>query len=63
MMEDTLADRPLCAVQCASCVRIHHDYNSIVDAARTAWNRFKAATGRIKSLCSFSWILRVGTYG
>jgi hypothetical protein len=41
--------------------RLHDDYDAIVDAACTAWNRLKAETGRIRSLCSYPWFPRVGT--
>ena len=41
--------------------RLHDDYDAIVDAACTAWNRLKAETGRIKSLYSYPWIPRIGT--
>lgn len=36
--------------------RLHADYEAVVDAASTAWNRLKAETGRIASLCSYPWI-------
>lgn len=39
--------------------RLHADYEAIVDAASTAWNRLKAETGRIASLCSYPWIPQV----
>lgn len=41
--------------------RLHNDYDAIVDAACTAWNRLKAETGRITSLCTYPWIPRVKT--
>jgi transposase len=41
--------------------RLHADYDAIVDAACEAWNRLKAETGRIKSLCSYPWIPKVRT--
>jgi transposase len=36
--------------------RLLADYDAIVDAACTAWNRLLAEAGRIKSLCSYPWI-------
>ena len=39
--------------------RLHADYDAIVDAACTAWQRLRADTGRIKSLCSYPWIPKV----
>jgi len=36
--------------------RLHDDYDAIVDAACTAWNRLTAEAGRITSLCSYSWL-------
>ena len=33
--------------------RLHADYEDIVDAPCTAWNRLAAETGSIKSLCSY----------
>jgi hypothetical protein len=36
--------------------RLLTDYDAIVDAACSAWNRLVAEAGRIKSLCSYSWI-------
>lgn len=41
--------------------RLHADYDAIVDAACTAWNRLKVETGRLASLTSYPWIPRVGT--
>jgi len=41
--------------------RLHADYDAIVDAACQAWNRLKAETGRITSLCSYPWIPKVRT--
>lgn len=41
--------------------RLHADYDAIVDAAATAWNRLRAETGRIASLSSYPWIPKVGT--
>ena len=39
--------------------RLLADYGAIVDAACNAWNRLVAEAGRIKSLCSYSWIPQV----
>ena len=39
--------------------RLLADYDAIADAACSAWNRLRAKTGRIKSLCSYPWIPRV----
>ena len=36
-----------------------NDYDAIVDAACSAWNRLCAETGRITSLASYPWILKV----
>jgi len=36
--------------------RLLDDYDAIVEAACTAWNRLLAEAGRIKSLCSYPWI-------
>jgi hypothetical protein len=36
--------------------RLLDDYEAIVDAACTAWNRLRAQAGRIASLCSYPWI-------
>lgn len=36
--------------------RLHADYDSIVDAACAAWNKLKQETGRITSLCTYSWL-------
>jgi hypothetical protein len=36
----------------SSPLRLHNDYDAIVDAACKAWNRLLAETGRITSLCS-----------
>ncbi len=41
--------------------RLHTNDDAIVDAACDAWNRLKADAGRIKSLCSYPGIPRVGT--
>jgi DDE superfamily endonuclease len=42
--------------------RLLADYEAIVDAACNAWNRLVAQAGRIKSLCSYPWILQVNAY-
>ena len=39
--------------------RLHADYDAIADAACAAWNRLVAEAGRITSLCSYPWILKV----
>ena len=39
--------------------RLLAGYGAIVDAACNAWNRLVAEAGRIKSLCSYSWIPQV----
>jgi hypothetical protein len=39
--------------------RLLADYAAIVDAACQAWNRLRAETGRIASLCSYPWIMAV----
>ena len=39
--------------------RLLNDYTAIVDAACTAWNRLAAEAGRITSLVSYPWILKV----
>jgi transposase len=36
--------------------RLHDDYEAIVDAACTAWNKLTAEAGRITSLCSYPWL-------
>jgi transposase len=41
--------------------RLHDDYDAILEAACTAWNRLLADTGRIKSLCSYPWIQEMTT--
>jgi len=38
-------------------LRLHNDYDAIADAACKAWNRLRAETGRITSLCSHPWIM------
>ena len=39
--------------------RLHADYDAIADAAARAWNCLTAEVGRITSLCSYPWILKV----
>jgi transposase len=39
--------------------RLLADYDAIVDAACNAWNRLLTEAGRIKSLCSYPWILEI----
>jgi transposase len=39
--------------------RLLADYDAIVEAASSAWNRLKAETGRIASLSSYPWIPQV----
>ena len=39
--------------------RLLADYDAIVDAARNAWDRLLAESGRIKSRCSYPWIPQV----
>ena len=39
--------------------RLHADYDAIADAACNAWNRLVAEAGRITSLCSYPWIVKV----
>ena len=41
--------------------RLLADYDAIADAACTAWNRLRAETGRLQSLCSYPWIPKVRT--
>jgi len=36
--------------------RLLDHYDAIVDAAEAAWKRLTAETGRVTSLCSYSWI-------
>ena len=36
-----------------------NDYEAIADAASKAWNRLCAEAGRIASLSSYPWIMRV----
>jgi transposase len=44
-------------------LRLHNDYDAIADAACKAWNRLRAETGRITSLCSHPWIMEVKPLG
>lgn len=37
-------------------LRLHDDYDAIVDAACAAWNKLAAEAGRITSLCTYPWI-------
>jgi DDE superfamily endonuclease len=39
--------------------RLLDDYDAVAEAACNAWNRLLAEAGRIKSLCSYPWILQV----
>ena len=39
--------------------RLHADYDAIANAASNAWNQLRAEAGRITSLCSYPWILKV----
>jgi len=39
--------------------RLHADYDAIVEAASQAWSRLVDETGRLSSLCSYSWIPQV----
>jgi transposase len=39
--------------------RLLADYDAIAEAACKAWNRLTAEAGRITSLCSYPWILKV----
>ena len=39
--------------------RLLDDYDAIVDAACTAWQRVTSEPGRITSLCSYPWIVQV----
>ena len=41
--------------------RLHPEYDPIVETACQTWNRLIAETGRIRSLCSYPWIPKVGT--
>ena len=40
-------------------MRLHDDYNCIVDAICAAWNKVTNEAGRIKSLCDYPWIERL----
>ena len=40
-------------------LRLLNDYEAIADAASKAWNRLRAEVGRIASLSSYPWIMRV----
>ena len=40
-------------------LRLLNDYQAIVAAASKAWNRLRRQTGRIASLTSFPWIMKV----
>ena len=40
-------------------LRLLNDYEAIADAASKAWNRMRAEVGRIASLSSYPWIMRV----
>ncbi len=40
-------------------LRLLNDYDAIADAASKAWNRHCAEAGRIASLSSYLWIMRV----
>ena len=40
-------------------LRLHNDYKAIVAAASKAWRRLCQETGRLTSLTSYSWIMRV----
>jgi len=39
--------------------RLLDDYDAIVDAACSAWRRLVSEAGRIRSLCSYPWILAI----
>jgi transposase len=39
--------------------RLLDDYDAIVEAASEAWRRLLAEAGRIRSLCSYPWILEI----
>jgi transposase len=45
--------------ECFLSHRLHAEYEAIVDAACKAWRRPTAEGGRIKSLCTYSWIPKV----
>jgi hypothetical protein len=40
-------------------LRLHNDYNDIVVAASKAWKRLCRETGRLTSLTSYPWIMKV----
>ena len=40
-------------------MRLHNDYKAIVAAASKAWKRLCRQTGRLASLTSYPWIMRV----
>jgi transposase len=40
-------------------LRLLNDYQAIVAAASKAWNRLRRQTGRIASLTSYPWIMKV----
>ena len=40
-------------------MRLHNDYKAIVAAASKAWKRLCHQTGRLASLTSYPWIMRV----
>lgn len=41
--------------------RLLNDYDAVLVAACTAWNRLRDETGRVQSLCSYPWIEEVIT--
>lgn len=40
-------------------LRLHNDYKAIVAAASKAWKRLCRETGRLTSLASYPWIMKV----
>jgi transposase len=40
-------------------LRLHNDYKAIVAAASKAWKRLCRETGRVTSLTSYPWIMKV----
>jgi transposase len=40
-------------------LRLHNDYNAIVAAASKAWKRLRSEIGRLASLTSYPWIMKV----
>lgn len=40
-------------------LRLLNDYDAIAEAVCKAWNRLLGETGRITSLCSHPWIMKV----